>query len=77
MRVVAIQPGFFGGRFKEIGDQFDIDSAKQLGKWMVPVGSYDGAVPVDTPRRGRPPRTMSEINKTLPGGPIDGDNLLE
>tara|TARA_R110002051_G_scaffold315175_1_gene393265 strand:- start:262 stop:585 length:324 start_codon:yes stop_codon:yes gene_type:complete len=61
MRVKAIDRGFYGG-LREVDDEFDINSDKELGSWMEPL---DKDVAQPTPPN---PATKGFVAKHAGGG---------
>ena len=59
--VRATKPGVYGGGRRRVGDEFPIDSAKDLGSWMVKVQ--------DAPAKGakgKEPEKEKEPEKATP-----------
>jgi transposase-like protein len=56
MQVVAIAKGYYGGKIREVGEEFEISSPNLLGKWMkevVKAAPVSAPVAAEKPARGR------------------------
>jgi hypothetical protein len=68
VEVVATDTGFFGGNRRRSGDRFTVPAGTK-SSWFKPVGEVDaehgGEAPVD-----EQPKTLSQMAKTKPKGPV-------
>ena len=71
MKVEAIDVGFYGGRLRAIGEEFDVRKGAK-GKWFVPAGKAKADKPAEVVDDN--PRTLSEMASKEPTA--KGNNLV-
>lgn len=53
IRVKALRDGFYGGERRRTGAVFSVESEKELGRWMKPIGAKEEAEKSDSEPAGK------------------------